>query len=149
MKQLTFFNGLCMAILLTVAGAAVFTVTAPLLGPGLAMRALVLLLGGAYRLWVLHVTRVDCGISLMVVAWLLVTGLLLLFNPPISLWLGAQTVLIWLIRCAARYDRLWPPLLDAGLNLLALCCGISAFWHTGSMAMAIWCFFLLQALCMF
>ena len=54
--------------------------------------------------------------------------------------------LIWLVRSLYFYASVVSALTDLGLSGLALAAAVWAVTHTGSLFLAIWCFFLVQAL---
>jgi hypothetical protein len=82
-------------------------------------------------------------------AWLTLAGLLLIFNPPLTLWLLLPTGFIWLLRSLRRYDSLIPAGGDALLSGFALAAAIATAQHTHSLFLSLWSYFLVQALAAF
>ena len=57
-----------------------------------------------------------------------------------------QLSLIWIVRSLYFHASVLAALLDLVLIIMALAAGIWAILHTGSLMMAVWCFFLCQSL---
>ena len=149
MNRLNFSSGVLTALLISLGGAALLPAFALVLGLSLALRCVLLLMMLAYWIWLLRVTAARAGISLMAAGWLMLSAVLVLFNPPFLIWLAACTFLIWLQRSALRYHRPAQALADAALNLLSFCAAVATYIHTDSFLLSCWSFFLLQAGCAF
>lgn len=147
MKTLSFTSQIGAGAALSVAAAAISTVMQPLLGTSDGLRLTLLVISLGYLLFLLQRTAPRFGISIVASAWILNALLLLLFNPPLVIWLLDQVALLWLVRAALRYQQIIPVLIDAALNLLALCAGLSALWYSQSLLLAVWSYFLVLAFC--
>jgi hypothetical protein len=53
---------------------------------------------------------------------------------------------VWLVRSLYFYSSIVPAIMDLGLNILGVSTAYWAIIHSGSTFLAIWCFFLVQAL---
>jgi hypothetical protein len=53
---------------------------------------------------------------------------------------------MWLVRSLYFYSGVLPALMDLGLSALSIAAAVWAISHTGSVFLATWCFFLVQAL---
>jgi hypothetical protein len=139
-------QGLAVAFVLSLAGAAALAALAALTGTGIALRVVIAALSLAYILYLLgrsgervgRMTTVACWIALACVAWLI--GL------PITGYALVHVGLVWLVRSLYYYSGLLPALLDIGLGLLGAAFAAWAAQRSGSPWLAIWCFFLVQSL---
>jgi hypothetical protein len=144
-----FLEGVAVALLLSVIGAALFGMFHPFLTAGLLLR---LLLGGIGLLYVLYLllrSRERVGRITVLSLWLLASMVIWLFYPPFLVYVMLHLALIWLIRSLYFYSGVLPSLLDLGLNALALLLALAAGLHTQSLFIGLWCFFLCQALFVF
>ena len=62
------------------------------------------------------------------------------------IYLLVHVVMIWLVRALYFYSSLLAALADLGLNALAMAAVVWASLQSGSLMLAMWCFFLVQAL---
>jgi hypothetical protein len=53
---------------------------------------------------------------------------------------------VWLVRSLYFYSGVMPALMDLGLNALSISAAVWAISRSGSVFLATWCFFLVQAL---
>jgi hypothetical protein len=144
-KQPTLLGELGAAFVLSACGAALLAALSPWLGSGVALRALVALLGFAYTLYVIgrsgervgRITTVACWIAIACGAWVL--GL------PLVGYVLLHIGLMWLVRALYHYSGLLPALVDLGLSLLGAAFAVWAAQRSGSAWLALWCFFLVQA----
>lgn len=144
-----FLEGVGVALLLSIAGAAVFAMFHPFMAVGFLLR---LLLGGIslfYVLYLLMRSRERVGRVTVLTVWLLASVIIWLFYPPILLYATLHLALIWLVRSLYFYSGVLPSLLDFGLNALAILLAVVAGLHTESLFVGLWCFFLCQALFVF
>lgn len=149
MKPLSFWRGVLLAIVISVVGAVLHTVLAKLLGNTSSLRVVILMAGLSYVLALLANGPRQSGRVMAALAWLALAGLLLVFNPPLTLWLLLQTGFIWLLRSLQRYDSVIPTGADALLSTFALAAAIATAQHTQSLFLALWSYFLVQALAAF
>jgi hypothetical protein len=68
------------------------------------------------------------------------------FAPPLSLYLLIHVGAIWLVRSLYFYSGVVPALMDLGLSGLSVSATVWALTRSGSIFIATWCFFLVQAL---
>ena len=145
-KAPTFIGGAAVAFLFAAAGAAVFAATTPWLAPSLAIRCIVVALGGAYTLYLLSRSEERTGRIATVAVWCVATTLAAVLASSLPLFLICQVASIWLIRSLYFHGSLVAALADLGIGALALAFAIWAARSSGSVFLAIWCFFLVQAL---
>ena len=145
MKAFSFVHNVVAGLALSTIGVVVFSVTQALFGSTDASRLVLLVISLGYVLFLLQQLTPRFGISIVVSGWLVSALALLLFNPPLLVWLSVLTGLTWLIRSALRYQRLYQVALDGVLNGFALCCGISVMLLTHSLWLSLWSYFLAMA----
>jgi hypothetical protein len=66
--------------------------------------------------------------------------------PPLPLYLLIHVGAVWLVRSLYFYSGIMPALMDLGLNALSVSAAVWAITRSGSVFLATWCFFLVQAL---
>lgn len=142
MKGFSFFSSVMVALLLSTLGVVVITALQPWIGRGDASRLMLLLVSLGYLGFLLHQCRPRFGLSLMIGGWLLCAALLVLFNPPLMMWLAVLVAILWLVRSALRYQQLYQAGLDGLLNLFATGCAISILLFTHSLWLSLWSYFL-------
>ena len=139
-----FLEGVAVAALASLAGGAAQALLWPLLG-GAGARGLTLaLVGVGYVFYLLRRSPEPAGrVSLLLVAGAATAGTLVLVPG----WLlTVQLGLLWLTRSLLLHRGVLAALADLGLVLLGLGAGLWAITATGSLAAALWSFFLVQAL---
>ena len=142
----TLFEGSAVALAASVAGSALHAALAPLTTPATALRLPLILLGLGYALYLLHRCPGCRGRAAALGAWLLLTLAGWWLSASASGLLAVQLALIWLIRASYFQRGVLAALADLALIGLGLCAARGAWLHTGSSALALWCFFVIQAL---
>lgn len=137
------------AALLSISGAIIYNATATLLSPAYAFQSVLILLSLAYGLFILSETKPAPGRYVAFALWLILSVFSVVFSPKISILLVCYSMGLWLLRSLIRYTSLLPALTDAGLILFALASAYVALLHSHSLALALWSFFLVQALTTF
>jgi hypothetical protein len=85
-----------------------------------------------------RVTTLSLWSVLAVVTWWVA--------PPLPLYLLIHVGAVWLVRSLYFYSGVIPALMDLGLNALSISAAVWAITRSGSVLLATWCFFLVQAL---
>lgn len=145
-KPLTFWREVAVALGLSLAAWLAFMLMRPLLGSLLGLKLTVVVLANVYLLHLLRGSREKAGRVVSLAAWLLLTGALLVLDPPLLFWLAAQIGGVWLLRCLYLHDSLLVAGADALLNGFALFAAASAALYSNSLLLTVWTFFLVQAL---
>lgn len=107
---------------------------------------LIMLVCGSYVLFLLSQTTFPSGRIITAFTWLLLSAVGLAFNWPAYLFLAAQLLAVWLVRALYFHNSFLTAGADLGLILLGAGAAFSAFLHSGSLFLSLWCFFLIQAL---
>ncbi len=146
MKKPTFWEGVVVALLASVAGAIGFFSLSFLFSEDMAIRLVISGLAFFYSLYLLSRSGERTGRITAMLSWFILSAAVWLFGPPLILFFILNVLAIWLIRSLYFYSRLFSSLADLGLCLVGIA---SAFWalhHTCSPFLSFWCFFLIQAL---
>jgi hypothetical protein len=146
MKQPSFFEGVAMAIALSILGSAFAWVLTPVFGRSGVMYLLITGISFVYMVYLLARSRERVGRITTVVLWIAVTGLAWLVGLPWLLLGLVQVGLIWLVRSLYYYSSVLTSLMDLGLTALSVVVSFWAAAHSGSLFLGIWTFFLMQAL---
>lgn len=144
MKKPTFWEGVVLALLASLAGAIGFFALSLLFAEDVAIRPVISGLAFVYSLYLLSRSGERIGRITVMFLWCILSAAVWLFGPPLTLFLMLNALPIWLIRSLYFYSRLFSSLADLGLCLAGIA---SAFWalhHTGSLFLTFWCFFLVQ-----
>ena len=149
MSPAGFWRQVGIGLLLSAVGAVLYSALRPWLDGDLMLRGLILGLSGSYLVVLAHALRVRVGLAVTFAAWLLLTSLLIAFNPASWVWFALPPALIWLVRSLYRYDHLGAAIADAALSALALAAAVVTARHTHSLFLTLWSWFLLQALFVF
>ncbi|HNP34207.1 MAG TPA: hypothetical protein PKK10_00020 [Woeseiaceae bacterium] len=146
MKRPTFFQGVLVAGLLALGAGSIVAMLAPLLGLGTTLRLLIPLLGLVYILYLFSRSKERTGRATALAAWAVIAALGWWFVPPLALYLLIHVAAIWLLRSLYFYSGVLPSVLDLGLSALSISAAAWAATQSGSVFLATWSFFLVQAL---
>lgn len=146
MKRPTFFEGVLVAIAVSLVGAALFTTLGFVFPLGPVVRIVVAGIGLGYVLYLLSRSRERVGRIVVLTLWVVAAGAAWFMAPSLTLYVFAHLGLVWLVRSLYFYSSMLSALLDLGLNGLALAAAVWAATVTHSVLLSIWCFFLVQAL---
>lgn len=144
-----FGPALLLALALALIGAVAHLSLAPWIGGAYSLRCALLLVGTLYWLALLASAPRRSGRLLALAAWCALCLALALLWPPLWLWLFAATGSFWLLRSLQRYQSLLQAAADAAVGAFALGFAVVAAQHTHSLFLALWCYFLGQALVAF
>ena len=100
----------------------------------------------AYILYLLQATGTRNGRIVTLTAWAFMTVACLWLNISLPFYLLIHASSIWLVRSFHAYSSLVPAVIDSFLSAFAVLAFSWAFVRTGSVLIATWCFFLVQAL---
>jgi hypothetical protein len=146
MKQTTLASGLIVAVAASLAAGALFGLLAAVAGAAPALKLVASGLGLGYVLYLLGVSGERTGRITTVAGWCLITCIAWAFTPTLTVYVLIQLGLLWLVRSLYHHSGLLPALADMGLTVLGLAAAVWAVQRTGSVFLATWCFFLVQAL---
>jgi hypothetical protein len=146
MKNVNFFSGVIVALVLAAAGSVLFSALTPLFGGAWALRCVVSLLTLAYLLYLLRHSAVRIGRVTVFALAAIVIAVSLYWQPPLAPYCLAHVTLIWLVRCCYFHNSLTRALADLGFCIMAFAAAVWAAERSGTLFLALWCFFLVQSL---
>lgn len=145
MKRPTFLSATGLALLMAVTAGIGFAMLAPIIGPASSLRLLISGLGLLYLGWLLRGRRQPAGRVTAIAAWLLLSGVAWFLAPSLLTYLFLHVAMLWLVRSLVHYRSSLPALLDLGVSVLSVAAAAWAARHSGSVFLAAWSFFLVQA----
>jgi len=146
MKRPGFFHGAIVAAVLGFFASAIVATLTPFVGLGTVVRLVIPLLGLAYLLYLLNRSAERLGRVTTLTCWTAMTAVAWWAAPPLPLYLLIHVGAVWLIRSLYFYSGVLPALMDLGLGALSVSAAVWAISRSGSVFLATWCFFLVQAL---
>jgi hypothetical protein len=146
MKRPGFFHGVIVAAVLGFFASAIVATLTPFVGLGAVVRLVIPLLGLAYLLYLLNRSTERLGRVTTLTFWTAMTAVAWWVAPPLPVYLLIHVGAVWLIRSLYFYSGVMPALMDLGLSALSVSAAVWAISRSGSVFLATWCFFLVQAL---
>jgi len=149
MKRPALFEGILVALIVSIVASAVFTIMSAFFPTSWILHALIAGTSFVYLMYLLFRSHEKVGKPTVVAVWTLVTIAAWMFSPSLLISLFVHISLIWLVRALYYYSSLFMALFDLGLILFAMAASIWTIYHTNSLFLATWCFFLLQSVFVF
>lgn len=146
MKRPGFLQGVILAAIVGFFASAVVATLSPFFGLGAALRIVIATTGLAYTLYLLSRSTERVGRVTTIAGWGVLAIATWWSAPPLPLFMMIHVGAIWLVRSLYFHSSLIPALLDLGLGALGVCASVWAIRRSGSVFLASWCFFLVQAL---
>ena len=146
MKRHSFLHGVIAAAVLAFFASAVVATLTPFVGLGGVLRLVIPGLALAYLLYLLNRSAERTGRVVTLSLWSALALVTWWFAPPLPLYLLIHVGAVWLVRSLYFYSGVLPALLDLGLSGLSVSAAVWAASRSGSVFLATWCFFLVQAL---
>ncbi len=146
MKRPTFFHGVIVAAVLGFFASAIVATLTPFIGLGAVIRMVIPALGLAYLLYLFSRSEERVGRVTTLSLWSAFAAVTWWIAPPLPLYLLTHVGAIWLVRSLYFYSGVLPALMDLGVSTLSISATVWAISRSGSVFLATWCFFLVQAL---
>ena len=146
MKKPSFLHGVIVAAVLAFFASAVVATLTPFVGLGGVLRLVIPGVALAYLLYLLNRSTERTGRVVTLTLWSALTIATWWLAPPLALYFLIHVGAVWLVRSLYFYSGLLPALMDLGLSGLSISAAVWAATRSGSMFLATWCFFLVQAL---
>jgi len=146
MRRPGFLQGVIVAFVLAFAASATIAALIPFLGTGAVLRMLIPALALLYLVYLLGRGPERVGRISALTLWACIAVATWWASPSLPLYLLVHVVAIWLLRSLYFYSGVLPALADLGLSALSVIVMVWAASRTGSVFLATWCFFLVQAL---
>ncbi|MCW8907348.1 MAG: hypothetical protein OQL28_08860 [Sedimenticola sp.] len=145
MNRPALLEGCGVALAASLTGSLLFALFSPMIGSDTLLRLLIAGLGFGYILYLMRRSGQKTGRLLTLAAWSVSTLLIGLLVSSLPLYLLLHIGLVWLIRSFYFHSSLFPAIADLGLSGLGAAAIVWALLQSGSLLLAIWCYFLLQA----
>ena len=146
MKRPSFFHAVIVAAVLGFFASAIVATLTPFVGLGAVLRLVIPGLGLAYLLFLFSRSEERVGRVTMLSIWSALAAVTWWVAPPLPLYLLIHVGAVWLVRSLYFYSGVLPALMDLGLSTLSISATVWAITRSGSVFLATWCFFLVQAL---
>jgi len=146
MKRPSFLHGVIVAAVLGFFASAVVATLTPFVGFGHVVRLVIPALGFAYLLYLFSRSEERLGRITTISVWSALAAITWWMSPPLPMYLLIHVAAVWLVRSLYFYSGILPALMDLGLNTLSISASVWAITRSGSVFLATWCFFLVQAL---
>ncbi len=141
-----FLEGALVALTAALGASVLDTAFQLLLVPRAALALTAAALGLGYLLYLLGRGGQRAGRVLPLLLWVPATAAALALWPALMVQAAVQLGLVWLVRVWHFQRGFVAALLDLGLILIGAAAALWAAVHTGSLFLAVWCLFLVQAL---
>ncbi len=145
MNRPGFLQGALLALGLALAGGAVWYGATLFAAGATVAEATVVLLSGIYVVYLLAQSRQSVGRLVTTAAWAAFSAVVWFAEPDLLALVLAHTVFISIIRALYFHANLLGAAADLGLSVLAAGFAAWAGVHSGSVPLAVWCFFLTHA----
>lgn len=146
MKRPTFFHGVVVAAILAFAASVVIGALTPFVGAGSVVRLVIPAVSLAYILYLLRSSSERVGRITTLSLWSALAIATWWVGPSLPLYVLVHVCAVWLVRSLYFYSGIFPALMDMGLSALSIAAFIATVSRTGSVFLATWSFFLVQAL---
>ena len=146
MNRPGFFHGVAIAAALGVLASAFIAVLTPFVGVAAVTRLVIPGLSLLYILYLFSRNEEKTGRVTSIALWSAMTLTVWWLALPLTFYLLIHVGALWLLRSLYFYSGIVPSLMDMALSGLGIVAAIWALSHTGSVFLATWCFFLVQAL---
>lgn len=146
MKRPSFFHGVVVAAILGFFASAIVATLTPFIGLDSVVRLIIPTLVLAYLLYLFNCSSERVGRVTTLTFWTAMAAVTWWVAPPLPLYLMIHVGAVWLVRSLYFHSGVMPALMDLGLSALSVSAGVWAISRSGSVFLATWCFFLVQAL---
>lgn len=146
MKRPSFLHGVVVAAVLGFFASAVVATLTPFVGLGSVVRLVIPALALAYLLYLFSRSTERLGRVTTLSLWAVLAAVTWWIAPPLPFYLLIHVGAIWLVRSLYFYSGVLPALMDLGISALSISTAVWAISRSGSVFLATWCFFLVQAL---
>ncbi|MCI0517844.1 MAG: hypothetical protein L0Y45_08430 [Woeseiaceae bacterium] len=146
MSRPGFFHDVAIAAILGFLASAFIAVLTPFVGVAAVTRLVIPGLALLYIHYLFSRNEEKTGRVTSIALWSAMTVIAWWLEPPLPFYLLIHVGAIWLLRSLYFYSGIVPSLMDMALSGLSIVAAIWALSRTGSVFLATWCFFLVQAL---
>lgn len=149
MKRPSFFEGAFIGIIASIVGSTLFTTLSWMIPSATVMQLVITLIGFTYLIYLLSRSQEKVGRIVVLACWSVITAATWLISLPLVMIILTQISMLWLIRSLYFYSSIVPALIDLSITGISFTVAIATVFHTSSVFLGFWCFFLIQALFVF
>ncbi len=149
MNKPTFKEGLLVALILSFLGTVIFFVIDTLFLVTNQFYLTSSILSACYLLYLMIRSQTKLGRFTAFLLWFVVTASSWFAAIPLSLFILVQLGIIWMIRSLYFYSSLFSAASDLFLTGISIAAALWAGFHSGTLFLALWSFFLIQSLFIF
>ncbi len=146
MKRPAFLHGVVVAAALAFITSAIVATLTPFVGFGSVLRFCIPAVALVYILYLLRASRERTGNITTLSLWSALAIATWWISPPLPYYVLIHVGAIWLVRSLYFHAGALPALMDMGLSALGVAAFAWAAARTGSVLLATWSFFLVQAM---
>ena len=146
MKKPAFFHGVVVAVVLAFVSSAVIGGLTPFVGIGSVIRLVIPAVALAYIFYLLRSSNERVGRISILALWSALTIATWWYSPSLPFYVLVHVGSMWLVRSLYFYTGIFPALMDLGLSAISVTAFTWALARSGSVFLATWSFFLVQAL---
>jgi len=146
MKRPLFFQGVLVAAVLAFGASVVIGALTPFVGVGSVIQLVIPAVSLAYVMYLLRSSTERVGRITTLSLWSALAVTVWWIGPPLPFYVLVHVCAVWLVRSLYFYSGIFPALIDLGLSAMSVSAFIWAISRTGSVFLAAWSFFLVQAL---
>ena len=146
MTSLNFFRGATVGLLISIMASATYFLATFFFSEGLALRATISAAALVYISYLLHRSGAAFGKVSIISLYLLSVLALLYLWPSIVVYALFHVGFIWLVRTIYFQDNFLYAFADLVFSVMSFAATLVAIFHSHSVFMSFWCFFLGQAL---
>ena len=146
MKRPTFIQGIVIAFVFALIGAAAFSALTLIYASSFIVKLLITCFSALYIVYLLARSAERTGRLTIPALWIAGAISAWIFLPGLALFLLAHVGMVWLIRSLYFHSSVLPALLDLGLCALSVIAVFATALHSHSVFLSVWSFFLVQAL---
>ena len=145
MKKPGLVDGVTVAMIISLGAAVASLLLGGLIVYGLLFELLLYAATLAYLLYLLKRSKARIGRVVVIAGWAIISLLCWFFDVALLEQVLLQAGMIWLVRSLYFHGSLFSAALDFGLVSAGLATSAWAMVNTGSLATALWSFFLVQS----
>jgi hypothetical protein len=149
MKRPGFFEGISLALAVSIVGSLLFSILNTVLPGNMVLRLLIAGVAFAYIVYLLSRSNERLGRVTVLAVWAVAALSIWMFSPSFVIYVVLHLILMWLVRSLYFYSSVLSALTDMGLSVLGFLGAVWAVSWTSSLFLGLWCFFLMQALFVF
>ena len=145
MSRPSFAQGVIIAAIAAFVVASLVAVLLPFIGVGSVVRLMIPAVAFAYIVYLVVSSGERIGNITTLSLWSALAAITWWIAPPLPYYVLIHVAGIWLVRSLYFYSGVFPALLDLALSVLGIAGFVWAISRTGSVFLATWTFFLVQA----